>query len=472
VDFWNYFGIIVEQKIEFSYRFFNKDNKSERSFISAETVRPNDVLEAIETQYNYLCQKENTSVANGGSYYFTGENRSGYHIAPGPITTLTTEHVIEKLLKEHHTIKVLDVGTGAGSVLAHLKKTYGERIEVTGITAPFKNIYPSVKKNILIENAEHLIDHFHNKKFHFIMSSCTVMHFIDPLHFLSQAYECLEDEGYFLTNEFYINGITNNEKNALLNWLENNYRAKLSGTMPRGRNNFNEKNDNYVNYLLIKKEKNKSLQFPMNYLFYDNEQGVVHYSSTLAPITSQEHSSEKLERAFALTLLKLIQLKEQNDLNCNILNVLDLPKNLLKAYLSLPKTQLEQRYYAILSVKEHVDVIRLTRNTEQLIQVLQQKKTCESKYLILEFHLIEWALEEIADRNLRVFLRQEKINCAEINLDSFQVYRFINTIDQTIISLFLSYLNTKKIQDLLNNNEKKILEQYAHEDSVSIAKMI
>ncbi len=465
------FGIIVEQKKEFSYRFFNNDNKTERSFISAEMVRPNDVLQAIETQYHYLCQKENTSVANGGSYYFTGENRSGYHIAPGPITTLTTEHVIEKLLKEHPSIRVLDVGTGAGSVLAHLKKTYGERIEVSGITAPFKNIYPSVKKNILIENAEHLIDHFHNKKFHFIMSSCTVMHFIDPLHFLSQAYECLEDGGYFLTNEFYINGITNGEKNALLNWLENNYRAKLSGTMPRGRN-FNEKNDNYVNYLLIKKEKNKSLKFPMNYLSYDNEQGVVHYSSTLAPIDSQENSSEKLERAFSLTLFKLIKLKEQNDLNYNIWNVLDLPKKLLTAYLSLPKTQLEQRYFAILNNKEHVGVIRLTRNTEQLIQVLQSKNSCESKYLVLELHLIEWALEEIADRNLRVFLRQEKIICTEIEMDDFQVYQFINGIDQSVISSFLSYLNTQKIQDLLNNNEKKILEQYTHEDSVSIPKMI
>ncbi|WP_454782830.1 methyltransferase domain-containing protein [Legionella sp. WA2022007384] len=461
----------MEQKKEFSYRFFNNDNKTERSFISAEMVRPNDVLQAIETQYHYLCQKENTSVANGGSYYFTGENRSGYHIAPGPITTLTTEHVIEKLLKEHPSIRVLDVGTGAGSVLAHLKKTYGERIEVSGITAPFKNIYPSVKKNILIENAEHLIDHFHNKKFHFIMSSCTVMHFIDPLHFLSQAYECLEDGGYFLTNEFYINGITNGEKNALLNWLENNYRAKLSGTMPRGRN-FNEKNDNYVNYLLIKKEKNKSLKFPMNYLSYDNEQGVVHYSSTLAPIDSQENSSEKLERAFSLTLFKLIKLKEQNDLNYNIWNVLDLPKKLLTAYLSLPKTQLEQRYFAILNNKEHVGVIRLTRNTEQLIQVLQSKNSCESKYLVLELHLIEWALEEIADRNLRVFLRQEKIICTEIEMDDFQVYQFINGIDQSVISSFLSYLNTQKIQDLLNNNEKKILEQYTHEDSVSIPKMI
>lgn len=155
----------------------------------------------------YIIQEEYKKVptASSGKYIFTGEKNS-YEFYRDISTTSAVEHLLKTRGRTQNNLfesklaplEVVDIGTAQGKVLDHLKLTYGDRVNLTGISAT--DYYHNKSKPT---NFTYIVGDVHNyfdipNKYDLIFSQHTMYHLPDPGKVLVDAYCALKPNGLLI----------------------------------------------------------------------------------------------------------------------------------------------------------------------------------------------------------------------------------------------------------------------------------
>lgn len=151
------------------------------------------------------------------------ENQCGYIFRGKPVyainlygLTVDSKKILDDSCKhlqnESSSITVLDIGAGDFHFAAGNQVTYGNKVVTYGIAANdiFRKAAQRQEDEFhVFNNAEYLSRIYGKNKFHYIFSSETFKHFVDPVGSLIEAYKTLKSGGVLVLDEFSIPGCEN-----------------------------------------------------------------------------------------------------------------------------------------------------------------------------------------------------------------------------------------------------------------------
>ncbi len=193
-------------------------------------LRPLEIQSLIDESFekHVLAFKENDYRLTGQSDYFceaicVSSSAAHYVFDPHGSTAL---QIADKLLaelpedEENPPLEVFDIGTGNGAFLVSLKKKFGNRVKVTGLSASdMRTAYyaqNNIPKDQQLSDEEYIIGNVENidkipalkgRKFHWIVTSFCTIHLSDSLGTIARVYEFLKQGGLYTGDSFAITGV-------------------------------------------------------------------------------------------------------------------------------------------------------------------------------------------------------------------------------------------------------------------------
>lgn len=247
--------------------------------------RPEKLLEAIDQCYAKASQKDKGGYLTVGTSLYTFGDKSSDDFV---------NHMMSRSFSKPW--KLLDVGTGDGQFLTHVKKNFGNQVESIGISASDlrSNSRDIPDDQYLLLNAEKILSHLNFKdypaSFDGIVSAYTFMHLLDPLCALAQLYELLKPQGVLYVDSFMCYGL-NGYMHQMINFLNQQGYHITAGFTKNG----NKKGE--VSFMIIEKTHDH-LNFPVKYsceLIHPYKQRLKYEVdfSFLNPIPSEELEVEE-----------------------------------------------------------------------------------------------------------------------------------------------------------------------------------
>lgn len=182
----------------------------------------------------------------------------------GMLGMFTSDHLIARLKNEFEgDVNVVDLGTGIGTfVTENNAKQNKEKQKAIFWGVEAENDLEIKDEHITrgdIENLSALIytKNFPKKEIHAFISRYVFNFLFNPLSALSDAYANVCEGGYVCINHLKLHGLTSKEGNDLFQYLKKRgYEIEFGN---------DSKMDEWCGWVLIKKNKETSLDFPLQY---------------------------------------------------------------------------------------------------------------------------------------------------------------------------------------------------------------
>ncbi len=212
----------LSQKIETFQRLIQATDRQ-----VTRLVRPPYIQQLIDEcfQKHILAFNEKSYNVTGQDDYYTSDrrltNNAGLPLYPGELTAREIARKLIADLPENEILEVLDIGTGDGELLVCLKEEFGDRVNVTGLSASdfrtsdnakkkFTNRQPLRDDQYIIGNVENIdrIPALKGRTFHWVVSATCFQHLSDNLGTIARIYDkYLKKGGLFTTDSFDIPGL-------------------------------------------------------------------------------------------------------------------------------------------------------------------------------------------------------------------------------------------------------------------------
>ena len=167
--------------------------------------RSTQLTDQINSDFGELSSEEivgghiNGYLTEGEINNYNYQNLSAIDIVKGSVADKTSLQ----------PIKILDIGAAKGGFLKNIQQTFGNKVELYGLSA---NDYRTPNNlltgiNYKIGNAENLSSIYPSNSFDIITSKVTVGHFDDPLGAIQQMYDSLKSGGILAVDGFNLPGL-------------------------------------------------------------------------------------------------------------------------------------------------------------------------------------------------------------------------------------------------------------------------
>lgn len=148
------------------------------------------------------------------SYKYRGRDDYSFQDESDSATPRLASEMVKDFLTKKECLDVLDLGTGSGEFLEVLKKEYGPKVRVMGITAA--DFRALEQKGFSLSDEEYIIGNLENlekieavrcRQFDLIVASFTFRHLVDPIGVICRCYDLLTPGGVLISDYFCVFGV-------------------------------------------------------------------------------------------------------------------------------------------------------------------------------------------------------------------------------------------------------------------------